>query len=220
MPDTADPAATIDALAGPLISRLIHDLMGPATGLMTGVSLLDDAATPRGEAVELISTSLHALIGLLNFCRAAYGAGDEPLSSGELGRLAASLFEGARPSLDWAVTLDSLPAVAGRTLLGLVQVAAGALAAGGTATATAVGDDAQIRIAVEARGARLRLADETVAGLMGRACEGGRIGQWAPACYLARQVVAAGGRLSTHPLDAGPLDAGIGGLRFEAVFPA
>lgn len=205
-------------LPGHLVSRLIHDLMGPATGLVSGLSLMRDpsAGAPREEALALVEASAETLLGLLNFYRAAYGAGDGAMGAAELESLVAALFTGGRARLEWLV-VDALPGPAARALLGLSQIAAGALAAGGVATVTVerTGDGAGIKIL--ARGVRVGLAEETARGLAGLAFAEGRAGRWAPAFHLARRIEMAGGRLGVHATPAGP--DGDGALSLQAVFP-
>jgi histidine phosphotransferase ChpT len=189
-----------EVLAASLASRLIHDAMGPASGVVSGLDLFNqsEGEDMRGEALALAASSGRQLVDRLTFFRVAWGGGPEAMDTGELERLAQNLFVGLRPRLEWFATVATLPAVGARTLLGLVHIAADAVAAGGTAVVTVnrAGEWAVIR--VEARGPRLRIPPETLGGLAGEALAEGVPGRWAPAFFLHACLAAAGGSLNTE----------------------
>ena len=189
-----------EVLAASLASRLIHDAMGPVSGVVSGLGLFgqSEGEDMRGEALALAASSARQLVDRLAFFRAAWSGGAEAVGIGELERLARNLFVGLRPRLEWSAAVATLPAVGARTLLGLIHIAADAVAAGGTAvvTANSAGEWAVIR--VEARGPRLRIPPETLAGLAGETSTAGVPGRWAPAFFLHASVAAAGGSLTTQ----------------------
>jgi histidine phosphotransferase ChpT len=202
-----------EVLAASLASRLIHDAMGPVSGVVSGLDLFNhsEGEDMRGEALALAASSARQLVDRLAFLRVAWSAGAEAMDTGELERLARNLFIGLRPRLEWSATIAKLPAVSARTLLGLVHITADAIAAGGTAVVTANSAGEWSVIRVEARGPRLRIPPETLAGLAGEALNGGVPGRWAPAFFLHACVAAAGGSLTTQVDDFGIL--------FEARLP-
>ena len=191
-----------DALAGALAARVAHDLAGALGGVTVALSLLDDkSAELRDEAAALIATAVGELEARLSFCRAAYGSppGESPTSETE--RLAHRLFEGGRAQLETALAAGSLPGVVGQALLGLAQLAAGALGAGGQARLS-VRLDGDWCCVLEALGARVRLAPEIAAALRGEAPPAGSAtGRWAPAAFVYALVARRGGGIRVDVSD-------------------
>ncbi|HWA60958.1 MAG TPA: histidine phosphotransferase family protein [Caulobacteraceae bacterium] len=203
-PPAATPAITADELAAKVAARLCHDFMSPASGIVSGLDLLDDPNSKdlREEAMNLIATSAKKLVSHLEFARVAFGAyaGAESFDSREIEGLARGVYAHVRPDLDWAVTLPQLPKAAARAVLNLAQIAAGALATGGTARITAEPDGGDIVVVVEACGPRVRLQPDIAAGLAGQPMgEGGLAGRWVQAYYLSALMKSAGGSVSVEP---------------------
>jgi hypothetical protein len=182
-------------LAAGLAARLLHDLSGPAAGVWSGLDLLAEAAGVGDPALELAIASGRTLLDLIEFQRLAFGATGEILTGEGLKRLAGAPFEG-RPRLDWAVSIEPLPALAAQAMLILVQEAAGGLALGGAARATASLSGAELVIRVDGEGPRASLWPETLEGLEGRDLSRGLAGRWAPLRYLSALVADAGGGLA------------------------
>ncbi|HEY5071010.1 MAG TPA: histidine phosphotransferase family protein [Caulobacteraceae bacterium] len=200
----AAPVATVEAveIASRLAQRLIHDFMSPASGVVSGLDLLDDPAASalRDEAQELIAASARKLVGALSFARAAFAGGVEAFDTRRLATLAEEVFTHLRPGLEWAVEQNELSSPASRVLLNLTQIAGGALATGGLARVTAKSEGGWTAVIVEAIGERVRLHGEVAAGLRGEALGEGLGGRWVQAFYVHALTVSAGGVLAAEVL--------------------
>jgi histidine phosphotransferase ChpT len=205
-----------EELAAKLAARLCHDFMSPASGIISGLDLLDDpsAKDMRDEAMDLIASSARKLVDHLTFARVAFGAyaSADVFDVRELETLARGVFAHVRPELDWAVTAPQLPKSAARALLNLAQIAAGALATGGMARITAETSDGWITVAVDATGPKVRLHADVADGLAGRPLAEGLAGRWVQAYYLYALTTSAGGQVS--------VDQGEERVRFAARVPA
>ena len=215
--DAPPPAGVSpEDLAAKLAARLCHDFMSPASGIVSGLDLLEDpsAKDMRDEAMALIASSARKLVDQLTFARVAFGAyaSADVFDSRELETLAHGVFAHVRPDLEWAVAPSQLSKPAARALLNLVQIAAGALAVGGVARASVLNEDGRDVLIVEAAGPRARLHDEIAAGLAGEAQGEGLSGRWVQAYYLHALVTAAGGAVTA--------EAGEERVTFRAVVPA
>ncbi|HZZ36362.1 MAG TPA: histidine phosphotransferase family protein [Caulobacteraceae bacterium] len=212
----ASAAVPAEDLAAKLAARLCHDFMSPASGIVSGLDLLEDpsAKDMQAEAMALIASSARKLVDQLTFARVAFGAyaSAEVFDSRELEGLAQGVFAHVRPSLEWAVEPPQLTKPAARALLNLVQLAAGALAVGGSARASVTIEDGLARVSVEAAGPRARLHAEVLDGLEGRSLGEGLSGRWVQAYYLHSLVKAAGGSVS--------VESGEDRVAFRAVVPA
>lgn len=210
------PAISAEDLAAKLAARLCHDFMSPASGIVSGLDLLEDpsAKDMRDEAMNLIESSARKLVDLLTFSRVAFGsyASAEVFDARELEGLAKGVFAHVRPELDWQVTEPQLPKSAARALLNLLQIAAGALATGGVARTTVTRDDDKVIVLVEAQHARVRMHPDVAAGMAGEPLSEGLAGRWVQAYYLHALVTAAGGEVSATP--------GEEKISFQAVLPA
>jgi histidine phosphotransferase ChpT len=199
-PSTAAPEpATAVELASMLAARMCHDFISPASAIVSGVDLLDDpaAADMREDAMKLIESSAKKLVAFLAFTRVAFGGSSsaELFDPRELERLTQGVFEHVRASLDWAVDLPAVSKPCARALLNLAQIAAGALPTGGMVKLTAARSGADVLMAAEASGTKVRLRHEVLRGLDGLKLEDGLSGHWVQAYYLHLTLRAAGGAL-------------------------
>ena len=216
-PMAPTPAALApEELAAKIAARLCHDFMSPASGIVSGLDLLDDpsAKDMRDEAMDLIASSARKLVDSLTFARVAFGAyaSAESFDSRELEALSRGVFAHVRPEMEWAVESPSLPKAAARALLNMVQIAAGSLATGGVARVTARIEDNWVAIQVEAVGGRARLHPDVAAGLKGEQLGEGLAGRWVQAYYLHALVASAGGAVTA--------DVGEERILFKAAVPA
>jgi histidine phosphotransferase ChpT len=195
MTSTATPP---ELLAAGLAARILHDISGPASGVASGLDLLAESGRADGDgaALDLAVSSARSLLDLLEFHKVAFGAGGEAMSGGAAKRLAFTPFEARRPRLEWVSELDPFPGAAAQTMLILAQIAAGALAAGGVARASAHLVQCDIVIRIDGEGPRAILQPETLEGLEGRDLSRGLAGRWAPSRYLNALVTGAGGALT------------------------
>lgn len=201
-PDTpaAGPTAPASAeFAAMVAARLCHDLISPASAVVSGLDLLDDpsAQDMREEAMGLIASSARKLVALLAFSRVAFGASSsaETFDVRELEALTRGVFEHVRPELEWSVSLTQADKPTARALLNIAQLGAGALPSGGLARVAAYERGGEVLMGVEAAGARARLRPEVAAGLDGRPLTEGLTGTWVQAYYLHEIVAASGGRI-------------------------
>ncbi len=197
------PASTPAELAASLAAKLCHDLISPASAIVSGVDLLEDpsAADMKEDALNLISASARKMVASLAFARVAYGASAsaESFPSDELRKLTEGVFAPVRPTLEWAVTPAVINKASARALLNLAQLGAGAVATGGTVRLTAVEEGAELLMSAECTGARPRLRPETEAGLKGEPVGEGMLhGQWVQPYYLHSLLLAAGGRVDAQ----------------------
>lgn len=199
--DAPQPAVLAAALAG----RLIHDVMGPLSGVISGLDLLGDptARDLHVDALALATASARTLCEDMAFSRVLYGAGAAPMDAASLEGLARGQFVGGRATLDWSMDLAAVSATAGRTLLGFVRLAAAALAAGGVVKVNARAASPGVVLSVEATGPRARFFAETLTGLAGAPFSEGLIGKWAPAYQLWAAATSSGGTLSTKVSETG-----------------
>jgi histidine phosphotransferase ChpT len=190
-----------------LAARLCHDFISPASAIISGLDLLEDptAKDMRDDAMNLIAASARKLVDLLSFSRVAFGsaAGAEEFDTAELERLAQAIFAHVRAQLAWPIEPQRLAKPAARALLNLVQLAAGALPTGGTATAAVDRTSEWLTLSVEAKGAKARLHDEVRGGLAGEGLGDGLGGRWVQAYYLYALASRAGGRASAQAGDEG-----------------
>ena len=207
--DAPEPAALAAALAG----RLIHDVMGPLSGVISGLDLLGDS-TARDlhvDALALATASARTLREEMAFSRVLYGSGAAPIEAGTLESLARSLFTDSRATLEWSMSPGAVSATVGRTLLGFVSLAAAAVTGGGVVTVDARALSPGVVLTVDATGPRLRFSAEALTGLAGQPLAEGLIGKWAPAYHLWAAATSAGGTLSTK--------VSVAGVMLEARFP-
>ena len=120
MPPAA-PAVAAPDLAAALAARLCHDLISPASAIVSGMDLLDDpsAADMRDDAMNLIGSSAKKLVDMLAFARVAFGAGAsaETFDVRDLRKLTEGVFTHVRADLDWRVQAQALSKPAARALL-------------------------------------------------------------------------------------------------------
>jgi histidine phosphotransferase ChpT len=217
-PPSETPVAPIapEVLAARLAARLCHDFMSPASGIVSGLDLLDDPAAKdmRAEAMALIASSARKLIHILSFYRLAFGTvgAAEMFDTRELQSLATAMFAHVRPELDWAVSGDQLDGIAGQALLNMVQIGAGCLAAGGLARVAVKHEAPWTAVIVDATGPRARIWPEVLAGLRGQGPGEGLSGRWVQARFLHALVTAAGGAIAAEASD--------GAVSLKAILPA
>lgn len=203
-------------LAAMLCGRLCHDLISPASAIVSGLDLLDDptAADMRDDAMNLIEASARKLVAHLAFTRIAFGASSaaETFDPRELHRLTEGVFQHIKPSLDWAVEAPGLNKPAARALMNLAQIGGAALPTGGVARVTASVMGREMVMAVEATGPKVRLRTEVLSGLKGEALVEGLSGPWVQAFYLHTLLAEAGGKIETQ--------IGVDHATFRATCPA
>lgn len=197
--------ASPDLLPSALAARLLHDVKGALSGVVSGLDLLADPALRdmHADALALARDSVRGLADRLTFLQTVYGSSAARIGAETLESLASGLFADSRARLVWSMTGAELPAAAGRVLLGLVDIAQSALLGGGEARVSVQTAGADIHIRLAATGTRVRFAPETLDGLAGRPFSHGLAGKWAPAYYLWTLTTACGGDVALRADDAG-----------------
>lgn len=187
-------------LAATLAARLCHDLISPASAVVSGVDLLEDpdAQDMRDDAIALITASARKLAAVLSFCRVAFGASAsaDTFDSRELKKLADGIFEHHKASLDWQVGLEALNKPAARAILNLAEIGGSCLARGGVVEIGAEQNGEGVLLSLKASGDRVRLWPEAAKGLAGETLDEGLAGRWVQSFYLSRIVAEAGGQLT------------------------
>ena len=191
-----DAEITPEQLATALVGRLIHDVMGPASGIVSAFDLIADpsAAAMRDEALDLAAESARALVDLLVVSRAIY-AGGAAMAAGELRAFAERLFTGSRATWEISIGPAAISPSAGRLLLGLVQIAAAGVAAGGVVTARLASRGDRLVVEGSATGPRLRVGQEILRGLAGQAAGDAPLHRWSAAYLLSEVAGSAGGTI-------------------------
>jgi hypothetical protein len=185
-----------EVLAARLLSRAIHDISGPTSGLTAALDILGDDASgaAHAEALALARDSLAQMAARIAFCRAAFG-GAGGWDGESLVRLMETPFTGTRARLEWGPVVPGSPTRAVQGALIALQISAESLAAGGVARLSLQPFQEEWRARVDGEGPRARMAPETVEGLAGLAFSSGLAGRWAPARYLNALSVSVGGAL-------------------------
>ena len=190
---------TAAELAASLAARLCHDLINPASALVSGLDLLDDPDSQdlREDALNLIATSGRKIGAVLSFCRVAFGASAsaDTFDTRELRKLTEAVFEHQKYDLDWQVGLEGLSKAGARSLLNLAEIGGGCLLRTGVVEVGAEQNGAGILLTMTATGERLRLREEVARGLDGMPMEEGLAGRWVQAYYLSRIVAEADGAI-------------------------
>ena len=180
-----DPAVTPLQLASPLAARLIHDVVGPAGGIVSAFEAIADprAAPMRGEMLALVETTARKLVDRLAVLRTIY-SDSGPMPEGPLRASAGILFAESRGALDLRIVGHTVSSISARLLLGLLDIAAMAVAAGGEVTATVNRSEQVETVTIRATGPRLRVVDDVIGGLRGSGPPAGQSHRWSMAYYL------------------------------------
>ena len=174
-------------LASLLCSRLCHDMLSPVGALSNGLELLTDEKDPemRQRCFQLLEQSARISADKLKFFRLAFvaaGGFGEILPVAEARVLVDALVaNNGRIEANWALSGDTLPKPAIKTLLNLALMGIEALVRGGTLDIGAEQRNGASEIAVRAAGPRIAFDKD-----IGRALEG-----TLPANELSSRTAAA-----------------------------
>ena len=188
-------------LASLLASRLCHDMLSPVGALSNGLELLREEKDPemRKRCFELLEQSAKASADKLKFFRLAFGAAGgfgEMVPVAEARELITALIgDSGRIELTWAVTGETLPKAAVKTLLNLAAIGIEALVRGGALEVGGELRDGSSEIVIRATGNRIAF-DENI----GRALDGSLpaaelSSRTAPAAMLHQLAASTGGGL-------------------------
>jgi histidine phosphotransferase ChpT len=201
-PIMAEPDITPEQLASALAARLIHDALGPASGIVSAFDLIADpaASAMRDEALALAAESARGLVDLLVLSRAIY-VGGTAMTASELRGFGERLFLGSRATLELFIDSAAVSPLTGRLLLGLLQIAAATVAAGGAVTARMEVDGERLVVVGDARGPRLRVGPEVLDGLAGQGPGGAPLHRWSAAYLLAALARSTDGSIEASVVD-------------------
>lgn len=191
-------------LASLLCSRLCHDLLSPVGALSNGLELLADEKDPdmRQKCFELLEQSAKASADKLRFFRLAFGAAGgfgEQIALAEPRALVDALVgNNGRITVNWALSGDSLPKNAVKTLLNLSLIAIDALVRGGTLDIGAEVRDGSSEIVVRAAGPRIAFDPAVGQALDGSLPSAELTSKTAPAAMVQQLASAAGGGIQVH----------------------
>lgn len=132
-----------------VVSRLIHEIVGPIGAMSNGIELLQEFdGVADGESLTLISDSAHEANARVQFYRMAYGrAGYQLNDLAQLRGIASEFFSGLpHYSLDWPLP-PIQPAIAdgfGRILLLVAEISKDCLPRGGNVLVSVSGASATV----------------------------------------------------------------------------
>lgn len=200
---TASPV-TPELLASALAARLIHDIIGPASGIVSAFDLAADprAAAMHREALAMAASTARELVATLTLVRTIYGGGGAAMSRTELTAAAEAIFAGSRATLTPRIGHPPT-ATSSRVFLGLTQIMATAAAAGGMVSAAHDISGDTILMTFDGVGPRVRLHPEIPVGLAGESPGGGEPHRWSAAYLLGAVARAAGGTVQANVADGG-----------------
>lgn len=174
-----------------IVSRLVHEVIGPIGAIGNGMELLQEfEGQADAETLQLITDSASETNARLQFYRTAYGrAGYELVDLAQLRGIAAGFFAGsAHHELAWplAPIMPSIRAGVGRVALILLEISKDCLPRGGVITVsisdnmidvTASAPEAAIpdRLKTVLDGTSVMSAREAHAGLVKEYMEGGNM---------------------------------------------
>jgi len=179
-------------LAHLLAARLVHDITGSLSGIVTGIDLLDSPDL-GDDAKTLIRSSLKRLLNSLDLERALHSTRAAPIAQSHLKGLASALLADLQIELTWKAGHDALPGPQGRILLALIQIASQTVTADGAIEVEVWNQPPRLRII--SAGRKVRAAPEMLAGLAGTPSDGEMGGRWATAFLVLQDIKAAGGIL-------------------------
>ena len=209
-------------LAAMLCSRLCHDLLSPVGALNNGLELMADEKDPamRQRCIELLEQSARISANKLKFFRLAFGAAGgfgEHIPVEEPRELIAALVAGdERLTLEWGVTVASLPKPAVKILLNLAAIGLDALVRGGTLSVHAEKSGDATEIAIRSTGPRIAFDENIGRAMTGELPTNELSGRTAPAHMIHLLATERGGgvqyALGEGSLVLGAVVPGDGGL--------
>ena len=157
-------------LAALLCSRVCHDVISPVGAITNGLELLDveDDATMREMAMDLVKKSARQASAKLQFCRIAFGAAGSAgsmIDLGEAGDVAKAFVGDEKIKLDWQVPRENRPKQQVKLLLNMMLVGMASIPRGGVVRAETTGNGFSVR----ASGEGARIFEKTAQVLNGTA---------------------------------------------------
>ncbi len=197
-----DSPVTPDYLASALAARLIHDVIGPAGGIVSAFDLVADPrlVEMREEALAMAASTARDLVNTMSLIRTIYAGGEAAMSSAALAVAARKVFATSRAELTPRIELAPT-AASTRVFLGLAQIMAAAAASGGTVSGVHAAALEGVLITFEAISPRAGLSEEVHAGLAGRSPGSGKAYRWSAAYLIGAIVRSTGGDVEIQTVD-------------------
>ena len=163
-------------LAALLCSRVCHDLISPASAIVNGLEVYDDAQDEETKtfALNLVRKSAGTVSARLQFCRLAFGAAGSAGAQVDLGdaeKVARGAIEDEKVKINWGLPRLLLPKNRVKLLLNMILLSGHAIPRGGVLTIDPVGEGETMGFRIEANGLNARvpvamvaLLDETKEG--------------------------------------------------------
>jgi histidine phosphotransferase ChpT len=119
-----------------LCSRLCHDLIGPVSAVSNGIEILEDEDDPemRNQVFDLIKKSTNQSSALLQFYRAAFGAGGglgDKVDLNNVKPMIENFLLSKKTSLNWQSSADVVNKSTAKLILNLVLITVDSLVRGG-----------------------------------------------------------------------------------------
>ena len=159
-----------------LLSRLLHDLIGPVTATVNGIELIEEFGGKNhdpiaGEALELIGTSAQQTADRLSYFRVAFGGGGntDEHTVGTVRQLAEAYLSSRKITLEFSSDAsDGENPTAGipKTILSAIFLMADALPRSGTISVE-VDSKSEWTTVITARGLGAMIEEDSLAGLVG-----------------------------------------------------
>jgi histidine phosphotransferase ChpT len=159
-----------------LLSRLLHDLIGPVTATVNGIELIEEYGDKdndpiAGEALDLIGTSAQQTADRLSYFRVAFGGGGntDEHSLGTIRKLAEAYLTSRKVSFEFSSDAsDGERPTAGipKMVLSTIFLMADALPRSGTISVE-IDSKTEWTTAITARGLGAMIEKDSLAGLVG-----------------------------------------------------
>lgn len=157
-------AATLEPLdlAALLCSRVCHDLISPASAIVNGLEVYDDAQDEETKsfALNLVRKSAATVSARLQFCRLAFGAAGSAGAQIDLGdaeKVARGALEDEKVKINWGLPRLLLPKNRVKLLLNLLLFSGHAIPRGGVLTIDPIGEGETMGFRIEANGLNARV---------------------------------------------------------------
>ena len=186
-------------LASLLCSRLCHDMLSPVGALSNGLELLADEKDPemRQRCFELLEQSAKISADKLKFFRLAFGAaggfGDSVPVEEPRALVDGLAGNNGRIEVKWALTGETLPKPAVKTLLNLSLIGIEALVRGGTLEIGAEQRGGSSEIVIRAVGPRIAFDPAVGKALDGSLANSELSSKTAPAAMIRMLAEGSGG---------------------------
>jgi histidine phosphotransferase ChpT len=161
-----------------LTSKICHDLVSPASSIVTAFDFLtnDSDAATRATAMALLQSGVSELESKLLVLRYAMGPGgsrDSGTDVNEFRKLTEHCAHSVKPDVKFTTPIPEITRPQARLLLNVVMIALSALPRGGEVAISFQQSATELKVEFGCSGDRPKLRPETLSGLAGREPEDG-----------------------------------------------